>query len=595
MCARTSDDPKLLRWTKQIPVTDLRDPLGLTLRVAGRLSVQLLHGITSLTRRARYYSFLPWCVADYRAREKGKPQDRGLEHALRTREMALTMGCLLHHGGEECAGGGLIGSLRAKRWYPTRGEGPADLARQFVGQNVGFVKVPAWYVYGASLIGLGLFQGEAPDTDEPEEPATTRVPDDLELSPLGEEAARSYGATVDTLQGTADAAAPSRRSSYEHLSQWGRHGGLCELRVPGAADRDLLRRLFFNHCGGPGRSHAFRRHSLVLILELARQLAASDVALNEAAFADAVYCGRIVFDDRDVAVQWPPPLEDVARRWRMYYFHHYLSVALESLFVWVVGATRDADRSGIGIDELTGRMGGPGVKSELEEHLGVGLPRPFLALTPRDTMAAFGIDVAAVTPQGSQEFDRLADASTKLAEWALEEQLREPRTLAGPAGPVTAFLLLTVNLMRYVRWQGTPYGNWLSQVVRDPVADAAPPVLLRALGRAFADWWNEPWGELVPFLLRRFVVQLHETVALEKGWDGSRAVFHFDRGRLCWCGLSYDEIKVRNPRFGSAVRILQDLALLTAPEDDDGGGGLTDDGQAWLDRELALGGTHGTR
>ncbi len=50
MAARPSDDPVLLRWTKQVPVTDLRDPLGLTLRVAGRLSGQLLHGITSLTR-----------------------------------------------------------------------------------------------------------------------------------------------------------------------------------------------------------------------------------------------------------------------------------------------------------------------------------------------------------------------------------------------------------------------------------------------------------------------------------------------------------------------------------------------------------------
>ena len=75
----------------------------------------------------------------------------------------------------------------------------------------------------------------------------------------------------------------------------------------------------------------------------------------------------------------------------------------------------------------------PGGRAELEECLSVGLPRPFLELTPRETVAAFGIDVASVTPQGSQTFDQLADASTKLAEWDLERKVRDPGVLSGPA------------------------------------------------------------------------------------------------------------------------------------------------------------------
>jgi hypothetical protein len=586
MTTRPSDAPVLLRWTKQVAVDDLRDPLGLTRRVAGRLSGQLLHGITSLTKRARYYSFLPWCVGDYRNREKGQPQDRGLEYALRTRETALTMGCLLHHRGKDCAGGGLIGSDRAKHWYETRGPGPANLAARFFGQTIGFVKTPSWYIYGASLKSLGLFKGEVPDTDESEKPANARAPDDLELSPLGEEVARRYGAIVDRLPAVAAAAAPARRCSHEHLSEWGRHGGLCELREPGAPDRDLLRDLFFDRCGSPGRAHAFRRQSLLLILELARQLGAADVLLNEAAFADAVYGDRIVFDDREVIVSWPPQLDDIALRWRMFYFHYYLSVALESLFVWVLSMARDADREGVRVDDLVRRLDHLSVKAKLEESLGVGLPRPFLALTPRETVAAFGIDVAAVTSEGSQTFDQLANASTKLAEWVLEEKLRTPALLAGPAGTAVALVLIAVTLMRYARWQNTGYGKWFSWAVINPYADVAPLVVLGGLNRAFPDWWNELWRELALFILRCYVVQLHETVALEKRWDGSRAMFHSDRGRLFWRGLSYDTIKVGNPRFGNAVRILQDLTLLTAPTDDVEGGELTADGRAWLNREL---------
>jgi hypothetical protein len=330
-----------------------------------------------------------------------------------------------------------------------------------------------------------------------------------------------------------------------------------------------------------------RRQSLLLILHLARQLEAVDVALNEAAFADAVYCNRIVWEEQDIPIRWLSSLEDIAFRWRMFYFHYYLSVALESLFVWVAGAARDADPVGIRFDDLMMRLEGPDVQAALQECLGVGLERPCLYLTPREIAASCGIDVAAATPQGSEAFDGLANSSTKLAEWALEAKVRDAHVLTGPAGPAVALVLLSVGLMRYARWQDTDYGNWLSWAVTDPYADAAPPVLLGSLGRTFPDWWNHPWRESAPFIVRRYVVQLHETVAVEKRWDGSRAVFHSDRGRLYWRGLRYDAIKVGNPRFANAVRILQDLTLLTAPSDDVVPGELTADGHAWLERELA--------
>ncbi|MFO0844682.1 MAG: hypothetical protein U0797_20180 [Gemmataceae bacterium] len=591
MAARVSDDPVLLRWTKQVPVAKLRDPLGVTLRVAGRLAGQLLFGITSLTKRARYYSFLPWCVRDYQAREKGHPHACNLEYALRAREMALTMGCLLHHAGEECVGGGLNGSLRGKRWYEHRGPGPADLTNRVIDRAIGFVKVPAWHIYSASLMGLGLFNMEASDTDER---VTTRAPDDLELSPLGEQLAQCYGSMVDTLPGVVAASGQARRCTHDDLCEWGRNGGICELRDPGAADRDLLRDLFFDRCNSPGKSHLFRRQTLLLILELARQLEQAGLPLNKETFADAVYCDRIVYGDQDVPIRWPSSLEEIARRWRMFYFHYYLSVALESLFVWAVRGVREADRAGVQVDDLVRQLDSLEVRTQLEEFLHVGLPRSFLEFSPRETMAACFIDVAAVTPEVSQEFDQLANPSTKLAERALEAAVRDPALRDGPAGPAVALVLLAVSLMRYARWEGSAYGNWLSRAVNDQYADAAPPVLLGTLHRTFGDWWNRSWGELARFIVRRFVVQLHETVALKKRWDGSRAVFHSDHGRLFWRGLGYDEIKVGNPRFGNALRILQDLTLLTTPTDNTEVVTLTADGRAWLELELAQESAHGT-
>jgi hypothetical protein len=71
MAKTKSTSSTLLRWSEFTPVSDVQDPLGLNLRGSTRLANQLLFCITSITPRARYFSFLPWCVQDYRRNEQG--------------------------------------------------------------------------------------------------------------------------------------------------------------------------------------------------------------------------------------------------------------------------------------------------------------------------------------------------------------------------------------------------------------------------------------------------------------------------------------------------------------------------------------------
>ena len=70
MAARNENSAVLLAWSKMVPISQAQDPLGLSLRVSARLASELLHCITSITPRARYFSFLPWCVFDFGRREK---------------------------------------------------------------------------------------------------------------------------------------------------------------------------------------------------------------------------------------------------------------------------------------------------------------------------------------------------------------------------------------------------------------------------------------------------------------------------------------------------------------------------------------------
>src|SRR6476469_2721057 len=113
MPKKPQTSPILLRWSDHVPASDVQDPLGLNLRGSTRLASRLLFCITSVTPRARYFSFLPWCIQDYRRNEQGKPSALGLREAIRLREHALALGCVAHHDGRTCAGGGLVGSDKA--------------------------------------------------------------------------------------------------------------------------------------------------------------------------------------------------------------------------------------------------------------------------------------------------------------------------------------------------------------------------------------------------------------------------------------------------------------------------------------------------
>src|SRR3954449_5468367 len=95
--AKTTTKTILLRWSAHVPCADVQDPLGLSLRGSARLASRLLHCITSITPRARYYSFIPWCFHDYQCREKGNPDALGVKDAIVLRENALTLGCVRHH------------------------------------------------------------------------------------------------------------------------------------------------------------------------------------------------------------------------------------------------------------------------------------------------------------------------------------------------------------------------------------------------------------------------------------------------------------------------------------------------------------------
>ena len=85
-------------------------------------------------------------------------------------------------------------------------------------------------------------------------------------------------------------------------------------------------------------------------------------------FGLAVYYGEVVNDDGErIGIEWPNSLSDNADRWRMFYFHHYMSVALEGMFAWLVTHVFEKGITGATSKELAIKLNETTVHRELGE------------------------------------------------------------------------------------------------------------------------------------------------------------------------------------------------------------------------------------
>lgn len=576
-----SDDTRLLlRWSERVLSSDVQDPLGLGLRGSTRLAGRLLHCITSITPRARYFSFIPWCVFHYQQHEAKKAFAKGLVEGMRDREQVLTLGCIAHHKGAPCEGGGLVGSDDAVKWF-RKGATKANFNRMDR-----FTKNPAFGAYLNSLVNLGAFvtEYEAPETDE----ETVEFSfDDLELSELGLKLAKAYDGQVGKLAVSRMLSERVRVASLPDLAKFGSAGGLCELRRPSSPDRDLLKDLFF--CTASNErddSHFVRRQSLLLILDLCRQFSREGWRLDEVNFAAATYFGRLSDETDKLEILVPSPLEEIAARWRMFQFHRFMGVALEALFAWFAAQAEPKKLAGTTVDELLEVLGGRSLQRELSDLLGVRLKKPFGALSPAEVFAALGVDHGSVTSGLGAELDLRLSTSNPAAEDALEALIRRNKHLYSPVGLAVPLLLLATTLARYSQWNETRYGSWLAQAAENSFLDLLPPIVSAGFSRQFGNWWTIPWSDFARLALSRYVVRQHQSLSYEKSHSSDRCLLLSDGERVVASG-TYDRVGMGNPRFRSAVQVLTDLDLL---EELDGADVLRPDGKKLLKTAMQGGG-----
>jgi hypothetical protein len=581
---------QLLRWNKKLPTASTQDPLGLNLRLSARLATQLLYCITSITPRARYYAFFPWAFQDYAENEKGQRGDRGSVRSVLSREKAMVLGAVLHHDRAACDGGALGGSEKAIEVLNRQARSSYNLdAWKHLKAREGQFGA----AYKASLINLGLFADKSDEVDEEASEESKELDEQVqaieltELSDRGRRLADAYRRAVRGTRYVKERWTLHSSVPAAVLREFGSRAGLCEIAQKGADDRDVIKEILFS-CDREGTqsTHYRRRMSLLLLLHAIGETAKIGAEFDRQTFSDLTYYGRVVTGEeslKSTAIAIPASLRDAAERWRVFHFHGYLTEALQSLLVSLVGVLRHHP-AGIDRSHLLAQFSTSALGARFRKLFETELSGSFFDLTPAELLGVADISVDDALARRAGALRNLSIGS-KFGERNLADLLIEGEAEKA-GGIVLASMLLYAVLLRYQTSVELSYDAWYQNLVQDRFADLSVPGVLGTLRSEYGDdWWHRPNREILNLLLWRFVLLQHQTMSYERRFGGSAPLFHIDGTTVIGTDANFSEPGALNARFSSAVQIARDLKLVAGDYEE--GFRLTSEGEAWLRRLLA--------
>ena len=201
----------------------------------------------------------------------------------------------------------------------------------------------------------------------------------------------------------------------------------------------------------------------------------------------------------------------------MFYFHHYMSVALEGMFAWVVTQVSEKGLAGASVKELAESLKSATVRKALAELFDFDLTEEFGTSTPSDLFQRFVGAFEELDANIGRFLDEKIRPTNAFSEDRLESVIRKLAPVSpGSDWPRCTPALLGVTLARYGpmgRRQVT--GNWLATASTDPYVDLVPPIVTAGLTRHFGQWWKCQWKDLAEFVLWKYVVQQHQSMSYE--------------------------------------------------------------------------------
>ncbi len=500
--------PQWIEPTLQI--TWGRDPLGLQTITIDRILPKLVPGILALSRRARYFSFYPFLLREYRE-QRLAPSNRALSDFIKAREFEYAVAVQLCPRGCGTTAAASVGTQRATPAARPVAEG-APLSRSYsVESHMGGYGL----YYRTPLVDLGVVAPMGTALGE------NPTPVDL-ITEQGVALAEAFRAAI------ADTAYYKRHMRgvepipAEVLRELSERACLCRLSEAPGEQGTIRRTMLPVQERGP--DDVQRRRSFAFFLRLVEQAPA--VAEDEPTFRRAIW--RALNEAKADRSAWT----NTAAQWAALAAKEYLQEGFSS--IWSMScrlghATQPTE--GFRPDEL---------RRFIRTHVvGSGVLRleREVAYAPEVPTVTF----AAAVATASRETD-LED----LRGWAQ----REDTAVAG--------LALLFALVRRLPDGGTMPSGWLDIGLQRSNHQPGLLGFARLLADHLAD--APSLADTLEWLVSRYIIDAHEAIAYSK-LPNYTFRFRWERGRLRFFDPGYSRVDITDNRRDALSRLSHDLGL----------------------------------
>jgi len=526
-------------WTARPEESEgAQDPLGMT-RVMNRLLRELLPGITTISPRPRYIAHHLWALRD--VAERDDPESRAqLVRGLYARERVFLLAGVRHGQGDTpTSHTNLVGARTANRLFGDDSDS-IRLDFSFLSNRSGS--------YGQNYVGplqtMGL-------VDTPEDAVFEQVTE------RGAPIADAYGQVAERADLAAVAAGDEL--SIAALDAIASELCPCAVSAADAPDQDALRSLYVGR--DPPDAYAeqarMRRETLALILHTAR-VGGEAATLSPANLLDACYYGTMRVDGELIDATVPSGLADAAARWKALRTHDYFRYATEAALVSWLAYLKRTDEADASLEAFKQQVRADAVCERIPEMIDSDVT--VTPTTPLRTLTtAMWPDTTADTLFGDEPGTPV-EMSHPASEHSLDAVLKTALNSSDWDAVAAAWPCLLVSVaLRFAAPTGPDADAWAW--LRSHTQDDLSPVRFRDHLRAHvAD--EASIRDFIDWMIDTYVIERGVEIAAEKGGGGS------SRGYFERTGAGWRRVRDHSPghwgaRFGSAVSVLRDLALLS--------------------------------
>lgn len=512
-------------WTEPLELSQrMMDPLGMS-RVSEWIVDELLPGITTLTTRARNYSFYCWVIKDIIEKNKGK-KSINLSREITKRETAYVFGSILHDCKRDVDP---IGVIKARRILSnTEGD---DVNTEFSVLEHSYGGFGQYYQSAMERLGLVL-----------------RTPHMSVPTPKGEKLGESYKHWIKSTAYYNDYI-EKQEIPKKILTDYGNKSCVCLLRE-NTIERDLLTDVFLEKNNPREDLESSRRDTLHLVLKSIDICSQNNIKFNDEGFRNIVFFQQIKTNSKVINF-YPDILKDVIDRWRFFEFQEYLTFSLETLLSCFLNELKTKD-TGLTFEEFYEIISD--YTTIVEHTLNVDVSEVPVIKILEEMLAISDFD--SLSTQNSKKYDesiRLEQAINEYSLYTAANDSLDKKNTKQTIGQVVSLLLM--NFLRFYQYKNNIDEIYLWYHSR-ALQELSHTYLMDE--RKILD--EKTLDDFVKKLYK-IILDTHDVIADEKMMSGNityrcRSLsgrYHFEKTL---------EPNERSTRINSVIAILEDIGII---------------------------------